>query len=208
MDGSTWNNEGGSMGVAAEKVEIREVIGSAMNATNLGIDVTEKSLRDVDLIAAFGLAACGTLKRRLSEVLWRIRWGRDPRARREAGKLFSAALLHSSFVRRKWNIRKPSALLDRMALSAVIEWEHDKCPQCGGAGSVPRSKGRDLRVHCGVCRGMGRRRASHTDRALMLGVSMNIYEKHWQRHYDQALALLDQIEAEIVVPLQKKLRRA
>ena len=77
----------------AERVEIREVIGGAINARHLGVDVTGASLRPVDKIAAFGLAGCATLKRRLSESMWRLRWGRDHRARKEAGELFAALLL-------------------------------------------------------------------------------------------------------------------
>jgi hypothetical protein len=196
------------MGAAAERVDIREVMGIAINARNLGEDITGATLRPVDRLAAFGLAGCTTLNRRLAEAMWRVRWGKDRRSRKEAGEMFASLLLRSSLVRRKWNIWKPSEQLARFALAMVIEWEHDKCPQCGGAGSIPRSKGRDIRLHCGVCRGGGRRRANHADRAMMMGISMGIYEKHWQRRCDEALALLDQIEAEIVGPLQARLKRA
>ncbi len=196
------------MGAAAERVELREVIGVAIGARNLGEDVTGATLRPVDRIAAFGLAGCGTLKRGLSESMWRLRWGRDHRARKETGELFAALLLKSSFVRARWNFHRPSAQISAFALGAVIEWEHDRCPQCGGAGSIPRSgSGRDLRVHCAVCNGTGRRRPQHGERAAMIGVTMAIYEKHWQRKFDDALALLDRIEAEIVGPLQARLKR-
>jgi len=195
------------MAQAAEKVEIREVIGVAMNARNLGIDATGAGLRDVDRIAAFGLAGNGTLKTRLSESMWRVRWGRDHRARGESGQLFAAVLARSDTVRRKWNIRQTDDMLRRFALAAVIEWEHDKCAQCGGAGSIPRSKGRDVRVHCSLCRGFGRRRPAHGERARMIGIPMSAYEKHWQYRFDEALALLDQLEAEIVGPLQARLRK-
>jgi len=194
------------MAVAAEKMEIREVMGIAFNARSLDIDVTEQTLRNVDRIAAFGLAGCGTLRRRLSECMWRVRWGRDHRARKEAANLFAAVLLRSDLVKRRWNIRRPGEQLSRFALATMIEWEHDRCAQCGGAGSIPRSKGRDLRVHCGLCRGTGKRRPQHGERASMLGVPMSVYEKHWQRRCDEALALLDHLEAEITGPLQARLK--
>lgn len=192
----------------AERVDIREVMGIAINARNLGEDITGATLRPVDKIAAFGLAGCGTLKRRLSESMWRVRWGRDRLARKESGELLAALLLKSPWVRSKWNFHRPTAQISAFALAAVLEWEHDRCPQCGGAGSIPRSKGRDVRTHCGVCNGSGRRRPNHGERASMIGVAITVYEKHWQRKFEGCLALLDQIESEIVGPLQARLKRA
>lgn len=192
----------------AERVDIREVMSIAINAHNLAEDVTGATLRPVDRIAAFGLAGCGTLKRRLSESMWRLRWGRDHRARKEAGELFAALLLKSPWVRTRWNFHKPTPQIAAFALASVLEWEHDRCPQCGGAGSIPRSRGRDVRTHCAVCNGSGRRRVHHGERAAMVGVTMAIYEKHWQRKFNECVALLDQVESEIVGPLQARLKRA
>lgn len=195
------------MAAAAERMEIREVIGSAINARNLGADVTQQALRPVDRIAAFGMAGGHTLKRRLAESLWRVRWGQDARSRREAGELFAAVLHRRDEVQRRWNMRQPGGTLGAFALMVVLEWEHGRCSRCGGAGSIPRGAGRSAdRSYCRPCNGTGRNRVHPGDRARAVGVTMSVHEKHWANRFEQAHRWLDEFEGSIEAPLRRKLR--
>lgn len=199
------------MALAAEKVDIRELIGVAINAENLGEDMTHATLRDVDRLAAFGMVTARSLRARLASALWRIRWGHDQRARKEAGHLFAAMLVKRDEVERRWNIRDAgSHMLQAFSLAVVLEWEHEQCPACGGVGSVPASMAfsrASKRVHCRRCEGRGSCKPSIGDRARVLGISIAAYEKHWPRRFEQAHHWLGECEASITTPLQRKLRR-
>jgi len=178
---------------------LRERIGAAVNAQDLGEDIEIERLKHVDRIGALGWAAGKGLKPRLSSLLWRLRYGMDKRCRHEASIVLAAWLCSKDEVRNKWNLSSPTELLVRFSTIVLIEWEHEACAACGGKGTVPMNADQEnpigWRSYCSHCHGSGRRVLSHGERVSLLGLTFTVYEKRWQRRFSQAHRWMRDVES-------------
>lgn len=69
------------------------------------------------------------------------------------------------------------------------------CADCTGRGWLTRTRVvQDKPRQCSACNGTGRRRANDSERALILGLAMNVYEKHWLRRFEWLAAALDGLD--------------
>lgn len=77
------------------------------------------------------------------------------------------------------------------ALSAAVH----PCQSCLGKGWLTRTRVvQDKPRACSACNGTGHARPNDTARALVLGVQLPVYEKHWLRRFDWLAAALDGLD--------------
>lgn len=208
-----------------DPVDLRERIAVAANTSNLGDDGLA-----AQVAAAMGAAAMmmdtdaaghrqarqtalGTAqlhpRRQLAALIERAKYGGDRKVRHEIVIKLAHVLARSRiFARRKGKSRSPQ--LFAFSGLVVAEWLYPNCPQCGGGGFVALGKAvarNTLTTVCGVCRGSGQNRTDHAGRATALGVQMETYREHWQPRFDEARALLADMETAFLTPLQAQLRR-
>jgi len=207
-------------------VSIQDMLGTAVNATNLS-----PGRHAVSVVGALGAAAhnryfdsdAGRMqakltavgvaeinpRRRMAALLDRAKYGLDRAAVRPA------ILLFADYLRRQreyahWCVRDGNALVFRFAALVVVEYLYDRCAQCGGGGQVAIGKirGRDTQTKtCALCRGAGLARVDHRSRQQALSVSRESYEMHWEGRLVKAHALLQKIEDSNVGPLRAQLKR-
>lgn len=213
------------MTARVEPVDLRERIAVAANTSNLGDDSLAAHVAGAMGAAAMmmetnagghrqaRLTAAATAqihpRRQLAALIERAKYGGDRSVRHEIVIKLAHVLAKSRiFTRHKGKSRSPQ--LFAFAGLVVAEWLHPNCPQCGGGGFVAlgKSVGRNtLTTICGVCKGTGHASTDHAARAIALGVRMETYTAHWQPRFDEAMALLGDIEAGFLAPLQAQLRR-
>lgn len=210
-----------------ELVTMRERIGMAANASALNPDLTA-GISHTDVLGGMGAAThmrvfdeqlkrmvakvteCGTAqvnpRRRLAALLQEAKFGMDRKATRPAVLLFAQALRQQRDYR-TWRVKGADALVFRLAGVLVTEWLYDRCPQCGDAGRVPSGKAarNNSTVLCQVCKGRPRK-PDAAGRAQALGVSMEVYDKHWVRRFEDGGKLLRDIEASNIGPLRAQTR--
>ena len=198
-----------------EVVTMRERIGMAANASALNPNLTA-GISHTDVLGGLGAAThmrvfddrlrrmvakvtpVGTAqvnpRRRLAALLQEAKYGMDRKAHRPAVMLFALAIRHQREYR-DWKVKDGGALSIKFAAMLLTEWLYDRCPQCGDAGRVPSGKAarNTSTVLCQVCRGKPRKPEAAT-RAQALGLTREIYEKHWIRRFDQGAQLLKAIE--------------
>jgi hypothetical protein len=204
---------------------IREMLASAVNAPDL-----MPGCHAIGLLGALGAAghnryfdnADGRIKarltpagtaqinptRRMAALLERAKFGVDRASVRPA------VLLFADYLRRRpeyahWRIDDGEALIVRFSARVVFEWLHDRCAQCGGGGQIPIGKiiGRSTRTKtCGVCMGNGAAKIDHPIRARFLGVSKDIYVRHWTDRFMQAHGWLAAIDESVIKPLRMQLK--
>lgn len=69
------------------------------------------------------------------------------------------------------------------------------CAACGGKGSRTFQRVRQSKPEqCNACRGTGQRRVTDAERAMVLGVDVQVYEKHWAKRFSWLAAGLDGID--------------
>lgn len=208
-----------------EPLCIRETLAIAANAHNLN-----PQGRAVEVLGALGaaahnryfddakqhtqarLTAAGTAEinpaKRLASLLQRAKAGVDHAAIRPAIILFAHELNHQRDCQ-QWRIRNGAAMVLRFAERVVLEWLRDRCAQCGGAGRVPVGKigqRNTLTQCCGLCGGSGAARISHPARAQAIGVTHQIYDRHWTERFIRAHALLLKIESSNISAIHAQLR--
>ncbi|MGI4856744.1 MAG: hypothetical protein ACRYHA_07435 [Janthinobacterium lividum] len=115
-------------------------------------------------------------------------------------------------------------VIDRLACRALVEWINDRCPQCRGRGTIgqaacavgvsrgtptgrrkPRPASPACQL-CPTCRGSEKRRVDHPARARALGLSLDQYQRHWERRFDFALAALDRVDGLVADQLKRRHR--
>lgn len=196
---------------------LREQLGKAFGATSLRDSATGEM--PVTRIAAFGAAQVRrsdggqSAPRTLGGYLWRLKWGHDRAA------LKPAALLVAKQVAKRAGARHwqgTGELWQRFALQAIDEWANERCAACHGRGRVVNrvrgaqpfvvARNAAMRI-CNRCRGTGQRRATALERAQALGVTLEVYEKHWPDRFAQLVTQLAEFEASLARPLQTQLER-
>jgi hypothetical protein len=210
------------MTTVREAVDLRERLAVAVGTSDLS-----PNGRDAQIIAALGAATMSRVfdeakgeaavrltpmgtavispKGRLGSLLDRAKYGCDRKAEHQAAVLFA----HQLARKRSWcdrlKLRAGTPLLIALAGVVVAEWVHDRCPQCGGAGTVPieRRASRNTRTKlCSRCDGLGNRRIDHSARAAALGLRMETYEAHWRARIEEAVGWIRDAEAHIVERLR------
>jgi hypothetical protein len=94
-------------------------------------------------------------------------------------------------VNERWNVRGPSVMLSRLAAIVVVEWEHERCADCGGEATQPmapdRANPRGWRTFCHACHGTGRRPLEHGERRILRKLHADsqrprLRNGRWTRH--------------------------
>lgn len=208
------------MSAVIEKAGLREQIATAANGSG-----------ETDILGAMGAAGLtmvtnaagdrvakqteiGTAEihpnRRLASLIERAKYARDRKSERPAAMLFAACLGKKRAWCNRFKIKSGSDMLLKFAGLVVTEFIYDKCAQCGGGGFVSLGKpgARNvLTTICGVCKGGCLAKIDHKVRAQVLGVTGEVYEKHWRERFAEARGWLSEIEASYMIPLQSQLRR-
>ena len=208
------------MSAVIEKAGLREQIATAANGSG-----------ETDILGAMGAASLlmvtnaagdrvakqteiGTAEihpnRRLASLIERAKYAKDRHSERPAALLFAACLGKKRAWCNRFKVKSGSDMLFKFAGLVVTEFIYDKCAQCCGGGFVALGKpgARNvLTTLCAVCQGNGLPRIDHKARAQALGVSGEVYEKHWRERFAEAKGWLVEIEASYMTPLQSQLRR-
>lgn len=150
-------------------------------------------------------------RRRLAEVLWRMKYGDDRVAGREATMLFAWWLRRHPMIA-QLKIAPDSRLLLHFAGRVLVEWWHDRCGRCGGTGFENLTPAKSARnVHrtkvCPDCHGVGKPGIDRVARANALGVPMLVYEKHWAKRFGWAHDAINPIVGSMPHPLASQLGR-
>lgn len=204
-------------------MSLRAAIGAAVNAKNLTCDTEQDHEQHAHRIIALGVVGSRTLRGRLGALLLRMRYGNAQNTRSsdrpvaglgqlraEVAAVFAAFLSSQPEVHRQWHVRRGDPLLQRFALAVVLEWQHGRCRECGGEGTVPMDPDRDnprgWRRYCHTCKGIGATAINHGRRAAALGVTFRVYEKYWRQRFDRAHELLADCDPDVTRYLQRFLR--
>lgn len=159
------------MALAAERPDVLERLGSALNSSDLSPDGVRSM--PVDLIGASGLAQINPEGRAHAEhetsqisprtelggVLVRLKAGGDRTLGNRAVYLL-AAWVQAQKAYARWKIRPGrNDLLDRFARQALAEWLNPVCPNCLGRQVLGMDRGeiKERRVRCVPCKSSGRR---------------------------------------------------
>lgn len=195
---------------------LREAVGVAVQAMSLA--TVEDEERAVDRVGGFGAAQLHVKRstaeaRAIAALLWRAKYGGDERAGRAAALCLGRHLGGRSKASR-W--RAGPDVLHRMATRLVWEWLHDRCAACGGVGRIAfDEEGKRLRVvprgtpmrSCQGCRGTGRQRSSDTDRALALGLAVDVYRRRWSERFLELEQEIVAVVGSITRPIGEQLER-
>lgn len=169
---------------------IRQHIAGALHATDLRMSPIEE--RAIDRIAA--LASVGNL----GSAVLRLRYGHDASAYRQLRPVLVAK------AKRRANTPGDEAILDRLAHRVLQEWLDDQCEHCNGRTWIQRGA---RRQPCRTCSATGHRIARDIDRAHALGISVEVYTKHWAARIERMLAVLRSADAQASTRLQIELER-
>jgi hypothetical protein len=152
--------------------------------------------------------------RRLSSLLWRLKFGDDRRsAGPEASALFAWILRrHPMF--KGYGCVPECTTLRRFAGRVISEWVMDRCPDCGGTSLKNPEKGDEIARNafrtkrCETCQQHpGLARIDHNARMRAIEWPERAYRNYWGRRFDWAHALLREIEPSICGPLQSQSRK-
>lgn len=148
------------MSEPVRRPDVRELVGSAVNASTLVMRSNETALERVAALGAAALAvqlgadrldlpigACrdqpanqeNIIVAELASVLWHIRYGGQFNALPQAVTLFST-WLSGRGKHAKLDQAKSLALLPRLAMRALHEWLSDRCVACRGSGKEERTR--------------------------------------------------------------------
>lgn len=170
-------------------MSIREKLGSAIHSTDLSMSPTEE--RAIDRVAALARTS------ELGAAVLRVKYGLDAS---------SASTVHSALVRRvkRKAPRTDPGILDRLAARVLLEFVDDRCEHCHGRQWVQRGA---RRQQCRACNGTGERRPRDIDRASALGLSVEVYVKHWASKLERMLAVLKGADSRAAHLLRVELER-
>lgn len=194
-------------------MELAESYGRAINASMLGMREGEE--RAVDCLTASGWAmraveSASPVRGRLASLLWKCKYGGDPKAVAPAIATLAEILL-DCMERDPYRARP-------IAARALREWMHDRCPACAGTTMQEIAQGKRQRpqrhgapgtryVPCIVCEATGVARARNDKRAASIGMPLAMYQRDgWSQEFDLALSEVRTIAQSFNNPLHKRLR--
>lgn len=160
----------------------REVMGGAFGSDDLSTKVWES---DLDRIAAMGFS------NRLGSLLWRLKYGNDPRSYRPA------LLLLAKSAKSGFPVGK------RLCELAIKEWCMPQCEVCRGAKEIIVE---DLRIVCKGCDGIGIRRYSNRERERLAGLPSGSWPG-WAKKYRHVWEVMTDAERRVNVCLNIQLDR-
>jgi hypothetical protein len=152
-------------------VNLRELVGAALNATNL----EENPLYECPLDRVGALA----FSDELGGCLWRLKYAQHARTR--PGRDFYAAAVAILAKRlRGRNPRDSRELMAKICAVVIDEWLRDWCVPCGGRGNKI-ARDTSVRHTCTSCNGTGIGRHSDASRMARLGLDRRLYAKFERR---------------------------
>jgi predicted RNA-binding Zn-ribbon protein involved in translation (DUF1610 family) len=163
-------------------VNLRELIGAALNATNL----TENPLYECALDRIGALA----FSDELGGCLWRLKYAQH--ARTKPGRDFyqAATALLTKRLRTAKNSPNNREFTARIAAIAIDEWLRDWCQPCGGRGNRIAAD-TSVRHTCPTCNGTGIGRHSDASRMQRLGLDRKLFSKYERRFHQAHAAIAD-----------------
>lgn len=189
---------------------IRELIGTAVRSSDLRMTPTEE--RAIDRVAALASASP------LGAELLRLRYGHDAAAYRPIKRAVVRRISLRAGSDPKYRVRQAEpdrhgdarkaepdpAIIDRLAARVLLELVDDQCGHCHGRMWVQRGSSRQP---CRTCGATGKRVAREIDRANALGISVEIYQKHWAKRLERMLDVLRSADRQAAARLQIELER-
>jgi hypothetical protein len=170
-------------------MSIREKLGASIHSTDLSMSPTEEHA--IDRVAAMARVS------ELGGAVLRLKYGLD------AG---SYVPVRSALVRKakKKAPRADPAIVDRLAARVLYEFVDDRCEHCHGRQWVQRGA---RRQQCRSCNGTGERVPRDADRAAALGLTVEIYLRHWHARLERMLAVLRSADSAAVSRLRFELEQ-
>lgn len=179
---------------------VREAVGSAVSSSDLTVYQVEC---DADRVGALAVS------RGLAAELVRWKHGQSGNERRLLAMLVRE--LVTAAARRRWRTNKP-AYLEALAARALVEWRDEACVPCLGRGWVQRGNGQPdhhaPRVACRACAGSGKARWTPGQRAVAVGMPLELFQPHWERRLDRVVWTLQALDAHAAGVLTAQLERA
>ena len=92
-----------------------------------------------------------------------------------------------------------------MAMLAILESVSPrKCTSCSGRGEQHHKYGRI--VVCDRCRGSGNQPFAASERARLIGISRQVFQRKWANRYDNVYRRLSYLDSEVIRHVKSKLR--
>ncbi|ACD15583.1 hypothetical protein [Paraburkholderia phytofirmans] len=86
--------------------------------------------------------------------------------------------------------------------------EYQRCDTCNGRGSIHKEQkpSRDGRQICPHCGGTARLAVDDAERALALGVSIELYRAQWERYFHMVFSMLDKVDGSAADTVRRQMR--
>lgn len=140
---------------------------------------------------------------KLGSALWRYGYAGDETALKTA---YNALLKKAQRRVRVYRHHKEFGLLERVVAMVLLEWKHQGCLTCKGAGQLVDDD-RKLKISCATCGGSGKRRYSDGERISALNIDPFTYRK-WEKNITEICLCLSGADVGAAYTCRAQLERA